>query len=78
MLKMPFYSKTPLKDILRTYNRNSARNLEPKVLALTAESLRDAFLARGKSAEFTDYGPKELDASWHMQKMADDLIFMLG
>ena len=64
LLKMPFYSKTPIKDILRTYNRNSARVLEPKVIALTAESLRDAFLARGKAPEFTDYGPKEMDASW--------------
>jgi len=52
--------------------------VDAKLMALFAENLRDAFFALRGRNELTDYGPKELDGSWQMQKLADDLIWSMG
>jgi len=58
------------------YNSSSESRFDSKMIAITAEKLSEALRIRGPH-ELTDYGPKELDSSWRMQKLADDLIWAL-
>jgi hypothetical protein len=73
-----FYHRTPLKEILRIYNEATARGFDGKLLARSLKALEDAHKMRGAAPNvMQDYGDRELDGSWRMQKVADDLLWAL-
>jgi hypothetical protein len=69
---------TPLKDILRNYNELTVRGLDTDVMTSSLDNVLKAVRARGfKGRPMNDYSIDELDHSWRMQKLVDDLIFGL-
>lgn len=72
------FSLTPLKDILKYYNDLAHRGFNSETAAKTLRHLEAAMRARGfKGRPHTDYSSSELDQSWRMQKLVDDLKFGL-
>lgn len=68
------YSLTPLKEILRNYNELTARGFNSEASAATLENISNVLRARGfKGRVQGDYSASELDQSWRMQKLVDDL-----
>lgn len=67
-------SQTPLKDILRYYNDLTVRGFNGEVVVNALEILNQALIARGHRARVMgDYSINELDNSWRMQKLIDDI-----
>lgn len=74
----PLYSLTPLKDILRTYNELTTRGFNSELVAETLKNVHNALRARGfRPRVMNDYSHSELEQSWRMQKLIDDVIFGL-
>ncbi len=72
------FSQTPLKDILKYYNDLAHRGFNSETAAKTLSHLEKALRARGfKGRVQTDYSATELDQSWRMQKLVDDIKFGL-
>ena len=72
------YSLTPLKDILRYYNDLTNRGFNSEATVETLSNIGTAMRARGyKGRVHGDYSAVELDQSWRMQKLVDDLKFGL-
>lgn len=74
----PVYSLTPLKDILRHYNELSVRGFNSEVVNKSLENLLLAVRGRGNQPRVqSDYSLPELDQSWRMQKIIEDIEFGL-
>lgn len=72
------YSLTPLKEILRSYNDVGTRGFNSEGIVNTLQSIVVALRAQGfKPRVQGDYSATELDQSWRMQKLVDDLKFGL-
>jgi hypothetical protein len=72
------YSLNPLKDILKSYNDLTSRGFNAEATVHTLHSISNVLRARGfKGRHRGDYSPAELDQSWRMQKLVDDLKFAL-
>lgn len=69
---------TPLKDILKNYNEMTSRGFDSELVALTLRNIDEALRARGfRPRVMNDYSLSELEQSWRMQKLVDDIIFGL-
>lgn len=67
-----------MKDILKTYNEMTTRGFSSELVAETLKNVKDALRARGYRARVMgDYSHSELEQSWRMQKLIDDIIFGL-
>lgn len=72
------YSLTPLKEILRSYNDLGTRGFNSDGIVKTLKSIVVALRATGfKPRVQGDYTATELDQSWRMEKLVDDLKFGL-
>jgi hypothetical protein len=75
------YSQTPLKDILMTYNElvnKPTGGFSQEAVAATLENLAKTLRARGwKGRPHGDYSTEELDQSWRMSSLVEDLEFGL-
>ena len=81
MIMASTYSSTPLKEILKKYNELCTRGFDSYSMATTLEILAQACQSRGnKPRVMNDYSLNtgELDQSWRMQKVCDDLKFAMG
>lgn len=74
----PLYSPTPLKEILRAYNELTTRGFNSELVAETLGNVANALRARGfRPRVMNDYSHNELEQSWRMQKVIDDITFGL-
>lgn len=72
------YSITPLKDILKAYNELTQRGFNSEATVETLKNIGGVMRARGyKGRVQGDYSTNELQQSWRMQKLIDDLKFGL-
>lgn len=72
------FSMNPLKEILRAYNDLTSRGFNSEATVETLKNVGKAMRARGyKGRVQGDYSATELDQSWRMQKLVDDLKFGL-
>ncbi|CDW84758.1 UNKNOWN [Stylonychia lemnae] len=77
-IKAPLYSLSPLKDILRSYNKLTARGFNSELLTQTLRSLDQAQRARGFRGRYmNDYSQDEFEQSWRMAKVFEDIQFGL-
>jgi hypothetical protein len=68
----------PLKEILKAYNDLSQRGFNSEATVETLKNLGAVMRARGfKGRVKGDYSASEMDHSWRMQKLIDDLKFGL-
>ena len=68
------YAVAPLKEILRTYNGMTAQGFRSEVTAETLRNIDHALRARGyRPRVMVDYSHDELENSWRMQKLVDDI-----
>lgn len=64
--------------MLRHYNNASVRGFDGELVSQTLKYLDQAFKARGnKPRVYNDYEPAELDVSWRMAKVAEDIRWAL-
>jgi len=71
-------SLKPLKDILRAYNESVVRGFNGELIVKTLQQLKTALEARGNNPKtYEDYRLDELDISWRMQKLVDDISYNL-
>lgn len=72
------YSLHPLKEILKAYNDLTSRGFNSEATVETLKNIAGVLRARGyKGRPRGDYSANELDQSWRMQKLVDDLKFGL-
>ena len=78
MISATTYSMTPIKDILRCYNDLTNRGFSSKSLNMTLMYLSKALKGRGNLPRvMNDYTLTDLDNSWRMKKVVDDMKFGL-
>ena len=71
-------STSPVKQVLSEYNKLSERGFSGEVLASSLERLDELVGARGNQPRvYADYSVPEMDQSWRMNKVAEDLKFGL-
>lgn len=71
-------SQTPLKDILRFYNDLSVRGFESSSIVESLRQVSKSLRGRGQQARVhNDYNTADLDHSWRMHKLIDDVKFGL-
>lgn len=67
-----------MKEILKAYNELTQRGFNSEATVQTLKNVSAVLRARGfKGRVHTDYSTTELDHSWRMQKLIDDLKFGL-
>ena len=72
------YALTPLKEILKAYNELTQRGFNSEATVETLKNISAVLRARGyKGRVQGDYSTTELDHSWRMQKLIDDMKFGL-
>jgi len=72
------YSLNPLKDILKSYNDLTQRGFNSEATVETLQNIGKVMRARGyKGRPMGDYTPQEMDQSWRLQKLVDDLKYGL-
>lgn len=72
------YSLHPLKDILKSYNELTQRGFNSEATVETLKNLSKVMRARGfKGRSMGDYTHQEMDQSWRLQKLVDDLKYGL-
>lgn len=68
------FAQHPLKEILRNYNELTGRGFNSEASAATLGNIAGVLRARGfKGRVQGDYSAAELDQSWRMQKLVEDL-----
>lgn len=78
MATAPLMTETPVKLILTEYNNLSSQGFDGRIISQTLEHLVQNVNGRGqKPRVFTDYSLPELDTSWRMSKVAEDLKYAL-
>lgn len=78
MATAPLMTETPVKLILTEYNNLSSQGFDGRIISQTLEHLVQNVHGRGqKPRVFTDYSLPELDTSWRMSKVAEDLKYAL-
>jgi hypothetical protein len=83
MQTAPAFATNPIKEILKQYNDligSGSRGFDCEVMACSMEHLENAIMARGNHPKgtFMDYSSmSEMDQSWRMQKIQEDLKFAL-
>ena len=78
MKMAPFMKATPLKAILSEYNKLSSRGFDCSILAKSLGHLKRAVSGRGHrpKGSYLDYlNLSQMDQSWRMDKVAQDLMF---
>jgi hypothetical protein len=74
----PVQSLTPIKACLFEYSRLSTNGFNCGVLAESLKRLNQAVTAVGNNPlTFSDYTLSEMDQSWRMDKLTEDLKFGL-
>ena len=68
-------SPTPIRDCLSGYNRLSRKKYSPDSILESLNLLNKTIKAKGPLDVYADYSVTEMDISWRMAKMADDIIF---
>lgn len=69
---------TPLKEILKAYNELTQRGFNSEATVETLRNVSAVLRARGfRGRPQGDYSTYELDHSWRMQKLIDDMKFGL-
>ena len=72
-------STQPVKSLLSEYNKLSERGFSGDVLATSLERLDQLILARGNQPRvYADLSVPEMDQSWRMNKVAEDIKFGLS
>ena len=72
------YSLNPLKEILKAYNDLTTRGFNSEATVETLKNIANVLRSRGyKGRARGDYNTNELDQSWRMQKLIDDLKYGL-
>ncbi len=74
----PVQSLTPIKACLQEYAKISTKGFNCEVLAESLKRLNQAIAATGQSAQaMNDLTITELDRSWRMDKVSEDIKFGL-
>ena len=74
----PVQSLTPIKDCLQEYSKLANSGFDCGVLAESLQKLNQAVEAVGNNPlTFNDYTLSEMDSSWRMQRLTDDVKFGL-
>lgn len=72
-------SMQPVRDILGYYNELSVRGFDSTSIIGSLKQLNKALRGRGnKGRVMNDYSHAELDQSWKMHKLVDDIKFGLN
>lgn len=74
MATAPLMTETPVKLILSEYSRLSSQGFDGRLFSSTLEHLVQTVKGRGNSPRvYSDYTLPELDVSWRMAKVSEDL-----
>ena len=72
-------SMSPVKTCLSEYSKMTSRGFDCYLLANSLRMVNQAVIARGNKPKLhTDYATHEMDTSWRMEKVFQDIKFGLG
>ena len=66
----------PLIEVLSEYNKMTTNGFHDKIIATFLEEFNKVIEAQGnRPISYTDYTIEEMDTSWRMTKVAEDIKF---